>query len=429
MSKFITGICDEDCLSSTQALQFVLKSIQKSIMKFLSDTENDTHLKESVPLISVIKILYSHFTQDFSEDMYRWIKQLCSQQVFQNASLSKTFLSLCLTLGHQDEHFLSLLRDMAFDVHYHLGDTDPDVTVQGTPNYSIIAAEVARTAILNLISNLEQLLDDMEWVLNFMKANVLTPVEFSSIPRKETYNRESIETGVCIRTADIILIFNEIVQTSVPPDHTANSILKLVTKFYKILCSLTKYYLSLNENKISSLPPAFEKVVKLSGTKLTTQVYSFITYIQMISEEDADKKKKTKSKTVTFKAVREVKTIPALVFEIETYEKNLIILSKKFKKNLVSHMKLSTARDFRINAAAITMVPEQDEDAEIVNEESVSDNTTHSEISDHPNPEEMENVDANAVIDQHSPNKSNITNKSKLNTKRKRLGIRGNSKK
>ncbi|KAI9999638.1 hypothetical protein NQD34_018321 [Periophthalmus magnuspinnatus] len=53
------------------------------------------------------------------------------------------------------------------------------------------------------------------------------------------------------------------------------------------------------------------------------------------------------------KLLRETKTIPDLIFSIEQYEKYLITLSKKSKVNLMQYMKLSTSRDFRINAATL----------------------------------------------------------------------------
>ncbi|KAG7246098.1 hypothetical protein CRUP_037867 [Coryphaenoides rupestris] len=63
----------------------------------------------------------------------------------------------------------------------------------------------------------------------------------------------------------------------------------------------------------------------------------------------------------TAKLLRETKVIPNLIFSIEQYEKFLITLSKKSKVNLMQHMKLSTSRDFRINAATLdAALQEQD---------------------------------------------------------------------
>lgn len=53
------------------------------------------------------------------------------------------------------------------------------------------------------------------------------------------------------------------------------------------------------------------------------------------------------------KILRETKPIPNLIFAIEKYEEFLIKLSKKSKVNLMQYIKLSTSRDFRINAATL----------------------------------------------------------------------------
>lgn len=456
LNKFILNFNSDSCLSTSEALHSIIKSVQKSIMKLLSDTDDDNNLKECIPLLSVIKTLYVAFMADFKSDVCKWIKQLCSQQVFQNVAVSKAFISLCFTLGHQDENFLELLKDIAFDIHYHLGSIDPDESVTGTPKYDIITSDVARNILPIFFSNLEQCFEEIEWVLNFIKINSLGGNE--SVELSDVDCQFNIEKGICSRVSEIIFIFYELVQTGVA-ENIANTILKLVTRLYKILTALTKYYLQLHKNKSSNLHPSFEKLVKLSNTRLTTQVYAFITFIQMLSGETNNKKKKAKGNTGAFKAVQDVKTIPSLVFEIESYEKNLIILSKKYKKDLTNKMKLSTARDFRINAAVISTVLEQQEN------DSIADTTTdeRSNISSQPNdppqntlgntsPENDEMDDQMSVHDDSSDDAPNIENqplntslnifgeeirdnpgpamsiKETANAKRKRLGIRGNAK-
>lgn len=55
-----------------------------------------------------------------------------------------------------------------------------------------------------------------------------------------------------------------------------------------------------------------------------------------------------KSRGILNKIKRENRCIPDLIFQIEDYEKYLILLSKASKINLLRHAKRSTARDFRI---------------------------------------------------------------------------------
>ncbi|GFY54641.1 fanconi anemia group I protein homolog [Trichonephila inaurata madagascariensis] len=462
-TKFIVKICGNDSSTTTQALQIIIKSIQKSIRKLLSDTENDVNLKEIVPLLSVIKTLYGLFTNDFSEDVYKWLKQLCVQQVFQNALISKSFLSLCLTFGHQFSNILTFIREIAFDLHYHLDDIDPDERVRGSPKYNIITPEVARTVMPNLISNVDQLLEETEYVLNYMKADAFLPSEFLTSNNSTIQN---MEQGVSSCLSDVVLVFHEIVQTSIPPDHISSSVFKCVTRFYRIMCTLTKYYLLRHaKSKGAVLHSTFEKLVKLTHTKLTSYVYGFITYIQMMSEESG-KKKKAKGQIAALKAMREIRTVPPLVFAIETFEKNLILLSKKYKRNLVNHMKLSTARDFRINAAAIATPQETQEsdtsqNTTVQNENANEENSDNDEIANEQSQPNEEAITKNKSIhdtstrnnsistssvsnksihdepvteamDVDSPEKpvQNVLKESKnLSIKRKRLGVRGNMKK
>ncbi|MEQ2265319.1 hypothetical protein XENORESO_005319, partial [Xenotaenia resolanae] len=127
-------------------------------------------------------------------------------------------------------------------------------------------------------------------------------------------------------------------------------------------------YIQVCASQHGSLPNRFEKLVKLSGSHLTPQCYSFITYAQSGESSTGDDKKKKKRNEVntaaSAKLLRETKAIPNLIFSIEQYEKFLITLSKKSKVNLMQYMKLSTSRDFRINAATLDAALQEQEEPE-----------------------------------------------------------------
>lgn len=390
MSKFISNIGGEDYLSESDALQHITKNIQKSIMKILSDTEDDSNVKECIPLLSVIKVLYHAFVtqQQFKTVVYKWIRQLCSQQVFQNTAISKAFLSLCFVLGHQDEKNLEFLQEIAFDVRYHLGNIDSNERVTGTPKNEIITSDVARNLHSIFFTNLEQTFEELEWVMNFMKVNTQGGIE--SAETSESYCRLSVEQGICSRLSDLILIFYEIVQTSVL-EIVANSILKLLTRLYRILTGLTKYYMLLHKNKISQLNSAFEKLAKLTNNKLTAQAYAFITFFQVLSE------KKKKGSTC-----QDLKIIPSLVFEIESFEKNLIIISNKYKKDLTNKMKASLSRDFRLNVSMLATAMQEKEDDSTA--DTLADDDDNSRVTNSPENAPVQNSPENAPA-QNSPEK------------------------
>ncbi|TSK45830.1 Fanconi anemia group I protein [Bagarius yarrelli] len=125
----------------------------------------------------------------------------------------------------------------------------------------------------------------------------------------------SMKTAASTTLGTLLTALNELVQTALPSGACTDALLRELSRTYTLLTTLIKY-------------------VKLSGSHLTPQCYSFITYVQA-------------------KVLRDTKPIPTLIFNVEQYEKFLIVLSKKSKVNLMQYMKLSTSRDFRINTATV----------------------------------------------------------------------------
>lgn len=134
----------------------------------------------------------------------------------------------------------------------------------------------------------------------------------------------------------------------------------------------------------------FEKMVRLSGTHLTPQVYSMISYIQA-TEDKGKKRKRHKLDYLAEKArvLHETKVIPQLIYAIEQYEHHLIQLTKKSKVNLMEHIKLATSRDFRINITTVQAALENEtqsddsEDTENTNPEAenIENSTSNSSTS------------------------------------------------
>lgn len=89
-----------------------------------------------------------------------------------------------------------------------------------------------------------------------------------------------------------------------------------------------------------------------------------ITFLQNAESEREPAKKKPRRDEVQKAAVaRELSTIPSLIYAIEQHERLLIQLVKKSKVNLMEFVKMSTARDFRINSATVQARLEESADA------------------------------------------------------------------
>jgi Fanconi anemia group I protein len=262
------------------------------------------------------------------------------------------------------------MRKLAGDVHYHLGDVEEDVEVPGQCNYSIVSSITASpTIMLPLINHLEHVLDNADWMGNRLRSHVLSGVVVETA--KSTEARETLENAVCVQLAGAVFALHHLSQSAIM--HAATEpLLKVLTRLYVSLGTAAKYFLALHGRLVVELSGQFEKLVKLTATRLQPQVYSLITYIQSTQGTGSVTAKKGKGRNTPLlkgRVLRETKTVPNLIYYIEQYEKFLIQLSTKSKVNLMENFKRSTSRDFRINTAALDQAlneqPGSDDEPEI----------------------------------------------------------------
>ncbi|XP_053575332.1 Fanconi anemia group I protein [Bombina bombina] len=258
-----------------------------------------------------------------------------------------------------------------------------DIEVEKQSHFAIVNQKTAApTVTLLVLGQMAKVLEEVDWLITKLKGQI--GLEKTSDSTQSTNPREPIEKAIILQLGTLLTACHELVQTALPPGSCTDTQLKELAKMYTILTSVIKYYLQVYSNQSGQIPARLEKLVKLSGSHLTPQCYAFITYVQNIQNESlnmAGEKKKKKggeeaATLATAKVLRETKPIPNLIFAIEQYEKFLIHLSKKSKVNLMQYMKLSTSRDFRINAATLDAALEEkesDEENEPDNEQSTAD--------------------------------------------------------
>ena len=94
----------------------------------------------------------------------------------------------------------------------------------------------------------------------------------------------------------------------------------------------------------------FERVVKLAGKELSSQVNKFILHIEESQKEKVNNAitSKKSGDALKKKVLRETKTIPKVVFAIESFSKFMARLSNKTKVDLSKFIGQGTTRDFRI---------------------------------------------------------------------------------
>ncbi|NXP23722.1 FANCI protein, partial [Scytalopus superciliaris] len=357
------GDAEETDINVTEKAAFQIRQFQRSVVNQLSSAEDDFNAKEMQSLITVLSTL-SKLLDPASQQFLQfltWTVKVCKENALEDIACCKGLLSLLFSVHVLYKSPVSLLRELAQDIHACLGDIDQDIEVESRCHFAIVNAKTAApTVCLLVLGQVDKVLEEVDWLIKKLTS---LGSDTSEDPSQPSNQMQALEKGIILQLGTLLTVYHELVQTALPAGSCVDTLLRSLSKTYAILTSLIKHYIQACRSTSNTIPGRLEKLVKLSGSHLTPQCYSFITYVQNIHSESLsfveEKKKKKKEaeaaavSTVMAKVLRETKPIPNLIFAIEQYEKFLIHLSKKSKVNLMQYMKLSTSRDFRINASVL----------------------------------------------------------------------------
>ncbi|GAB4818334.1 hypothetical protein N2152v2_005380 [Parachlorella kessleri] len=234
---------------------------------------------------------------------------------------------------------------------------------QGSDMFPVIQEGTAKSVMAVLVSHMESLLTNMDWVLAKLKVLMAAGKDCSL---RQSNLRMQWERAAFERLRYIVESCGVMVETRIL-GATCESLLKATTHLYKTLGAAAKSQFAPKGVSQCSPCQAFQELVAAVNRCCTGQVYSFITDVHSNSltendaaagnmeEEGGDEKAAKAARkrqralaTAASKARRESKLVPNLVFQIEDYEKQLIRLSKTGKMNLMLTAKRSTNRDFKL---------------------------------------------------------------------------------
>ncbi|XP_077372688.1 Fanconi anemia group I protein-like isoform X1 [Festucalex cinctus] len=359
----------EDC---EQMKYCYIRQFQRALFTQLSGGEEEFNSKEAQLLVNILSVLSLQLkpsSKQFAQ-MITWTVKICKETNFEDSALSKGLLSLLFSLHVLFKSPASLLLELCQDIHSHLGDIDQDVEVEKQSHFAIVKMKTSTTAALQVLSQVDKVLDEVDWLIGRKKSQMASDKSGPDEATQSAGHQDPAEKAVTLQLGTLLTALNELVQTALQLGTCTITLLRVLSRTYAILTTLVKYYIQVCAIQSGQLPSRFEKLVKLSGSHLTPQCYFFITYVQggESSAGGAGKKKKKIEVNIaaTAKLLRQTKAIPNLIFSIEQYEKYIITLSKKSKVNLMQYMKLSTSRDFRINAATLdAALQEQDDTVEV----------------------------------------------------------------
>ncbi|XP_061077487.1 Fanconi anemia group I protein [Conger conger] len=342
-------------------IAFYIRQFQRALVTQISGAEDEFNSKEAQLLLSILGVLSGQLEPSAAQfvQMITWTVKISKETGIEDVAFCKALLSLLFRQHALYKSPVTVLWELCQDIHGELGDIDQDVEVEKQSHFAIVSMKTAPPTAILVLTQVGRILDEVDWLIAKRKWQLGTEQGNPDGGTQVGMQQDPVEKAVTLQMGTLLTALNELVQTALPPGPCTVTLLRTLGHTYTILTTLMKYCIQRCSTQATGLPSRIEKLVKLSGSHLTPQCYSFITYVQSGDPTAGGEKKKKKEEGVaaaSAKVLRESRTIPSLIFSIEQYEKFLILLSKKSKVNLMQYMKLSTSRDFRINGTALEAV-------------------------------------------------------------------------
>ncbi|PWA72376.1 Armadillo-type fold [Artemisia annua] len=264
-----------------------------------------------------------------------WATHMCETSDVANPKIAKSVVTLALACT-QAPNDLVTARDMALELIKVTGSPLTESTLAKSEIYGIINRSTETVIASVFLLYAESVITDMDRLSMTLKTC------FTRVYKDGKQNQYFVlEETLYQRAEAVVELLSSFVVMNLK-DPQAEHLLRLAAKLYKTLARISKFHIAPKGCKQIIPSLKCQKLVEVTCKQLTAPLYAFVDYMQK------NKKDSRPSKGMINKIKRENKCIPDLIFQIEDYEKYLILLSKASKINLLRHAKRSTARDFRI---------------------------------------------------------------------------------
>ncbi|XP_050076558.1 Fanconi anemia group I protein [Anopheles maculipalpis] len=423
-NDFLQLIC---CTIGPSFKKELLLQLQTIIDEYFKDASEPEPIGEKiiVGLVQCLELLYKSaiITQDHLAQGYDWLQNFCINTKLKLKSFAIMHrLLFDLRIRTQTGAYFD---SVAMRLELKFGQIAAEET---SPlfYFKSITSATAEPTFHCLCAIFRQQLDEIEHLILRTNSLMMRLKVFGLDDTDETSQLlKSIERSICSQLVHILGSLTHLCNTNLPLGSTMDALIKLLLSMYGCLANLSKHFLA----RHSIVPIAYDatkfNLVVKSSKPLASKIYDLIPFVEenIIGQDDEGDQKATassaaKAKSNRDKVLRQTKLIPKLVFRIETFNKIVMQLSKKTKKDLTYLLHMGTVRDFRIKTSALVeaiqrTVSDRAEDGEELAEEEESEpQLDRNEMDDD---DDEENVDRTAcsnrseVMQQTRGHKSNLS--------------------
>ncbi|XP_014090241.2 Fanconi anemia group I protein homolog isoform X3 [Bactrocera oleae] len=323
-----------------------------------SHDDNSDRKRILQALLQSLEVLYDNFsfTDRLTIESYKWLLKFCKCNVVKSEKLS--LVHKLLFTQRQKTHSGAFFNTIALQLCTIWGAISDEFYDSECPPAFILKSltmESAKPYFLYLCQVLRKQIDEVEHFI--LKANNLN-FKYRIVTEDERdmclSQLRSMERSICSQMLHISNALKNLVNACIPLGSSMDQLLKLLMQHYICLKNLTKHYLSCVEtSQVCMQSTKFEFLLRAIGKPLPTNIYALISYIEA-NVIDKDQEKHLNPEADGAKILRETKFIPKVVLHLESFNRFVIILSKKTNSCISNFLHQGTVHDFRFRTHALT---------------------------------------------------------------------------
>ncbi|OAD51916.1 Fanconi anemia group I protein [Eufriesea mexicana] len=353
LSRFLNSILEisakEDPVSTDINLQ--LQEIIFSLNPYLKasltkETSDDERNKVPFLLLQIVeqftyKINFENYN---STKMFEDTKKMIQIENIQS-SIIPAIVQFVLYLEEYTQEYGETLNEICIELCEKAGSIDGTELVTNKL-YKVIHEDTI-SQIYNVLNyHIKQKLDNASWLLLRLKAEdniVRVPKTVNEVWNNSLREKER---NLCKQLSYLAQVLHTLANTTIKPGLCTDVTFRNLQYLYHLLGNLTKYFYVKSSGQNAAFQAVkFIQVVQLAGKPLKSAFYNLVTYVE---ENQNKSQSKSDSYAQRNKILKETKIIPRVVYEIEQFNKEILLLGKRTDVPLGNYIKHSVTRDFRI---------------------------------------------------------------------------------
>jgi hypothetical protein len=351
---------------------------EKKKVEFVSTPSGNVVIFSLFTAMQIFSNNYLHAAN--AQDTFNWILNFCKLNSVKNKNLASIIIKMLLQslTQHENSSIIDCIAHKISSTYkYRIEMSEPENASQN--NYAIISKHTVDEAMVELIDFIRHQLTIIEVYIkraNSFNAHARLKTESYS----ETVNTlMDLEIAIAIKLISLGESLERLVNSTFPLQSSRHieKLTTIIRAYYNCLSNLMKHLKKHHNIKNISHEciAAVERLLKYSRT-FAKGVYALVKYVgsettaKTTTSSKHDKDKKTKGSTLSAKTK---KSIPKVIFMLETFHKSVNDFDQSSKTNFSRLLHPGEVRDFHIDSNFIANENDNRSSGESGCEESSSD--------------------------------------------------------